>query len=133
MSARFILIAAALLGALAVMLGAFAAHGLRDQLSPRLLEVFRTGVDYQFWHVAALMAVGLLQQRERRFGFSLGAAAFLLGVLFFSGSLYVLALSGVHWLGAITPLGGTAFIIGWLSLAVTLIRQGKQNADSGER
>jgi len=133
MSARFILITAALLGALAVMLGAFAAHGLRDQLSPRLLDVFRTGVDYQFWHVAALMAVGLLQQRARCFGFSLSAAAFLTGVLLFSGSLYVLALSGVHWLGAITPLGGTAFIIGWLSLAVTLIRQGKQNADSGER
>ena len=133
MSARTVLMLAALLGALAVMLGAFAAHGLREQLSPRLLEVFRTGVDYQFWHVLALLAVGLLQQREARFGFSLSAGAFLAGILLFSGSLYVLALSGTHWLGMITPVGGVAFIVGWLSLAVTLLIQGKQNADSGER
>ncbi len=133
MSARLIMTLAAVLGALAVMLGAFAAHGLRDQLSPRLLEVFRTGVDYQFWHVLALLAVGLLQQHQRRLGFSLSAGAFLLGIALFSGSLYVLALSGVHWLGAITPLGGSAFIFGWLCLAVTLVKQGKEHADSGKR
>jgi len=133
MSARFTLIAAALLGALAVVLGAFAAHGLRDQLDERLLAVFQTGVQYQFYHVFALMLTGLLLQRRADGGLRLAAVLFLLGILLFSGSLYVLALSGVHWLGAITPLGGSAFIAGWLVLAFSIFKQGKQNADSGER
>lgn len=129
MSARFTLIAAALLGALAVALGAFAAHGLQAVLSERLLAVFRTGVDYQFWHVGALLGVGLLQQRGNSRGLQCAAAAFLVGILAFSGSLYVLALTGVHWLGAITPLGGSAFIVGWLCLAGSIFQQGRQHAD----
>ncbi len=123
MSARFTLVTAALLGALAVALGAFAAHGLKSVLSAPMLEVFQTGVDYQFWHVAALLVTGLLQQTQNRRGLKVSALAFMVGILCFSGSLYVLALSGVHWLGAITPLGGTAFIIGWLSLAVSIFQQ----------
>ncbi len=123
MSARFTLVTAALLGALAVALGAFAAHGLKSILSAPLLEVFQTGVDYQFWHVAALLVTGLLQQRQNSRGLKLSALAFMAGIACFSGSLYVLALSGVHWLGAITPLGGTAFIVGWLSLAVSIFQQ----------
>ena len=125
MSARFTLLTAALLGALAVALGAFAAHGLKAVLSERLLEVFQTGVDYQFWHVGALLVTGLLQQRQNSRGLKVSALAFLAGIVCFSGSLYVLALSGIHWLGAITPLGGTAFIIGWLSLAVSIFQQDK--------
>lgn len=125
MSARFTLVTAALLGALAVALGAFAAHGLKAVLSARLLDVFQTGVDYQFWHVGALLVTGLLQQKGNSRGLRISATAFLAGIVCFSGSLYVLALSGVHWLGAITPLGGTAFIIGWLSLAVSIFQQGK--------
>jgi len=133
MSARYTLSAAALLGALAVGLGAFASHGLRGQLEVRLLEVFQTGVQYQFYHVFAMMLTGLLLQRRDCRGLRLAAVLFLLGILLFSGSLYVLALSGVHWLGAITPLGGSAFIAGWLVLAFSIFQQGKQNADSGER
>ncbi|MBV0933205.1 DUF423 domain-containing protein [Marinobacterium weihaiense] len=123
MTARFTLVTAALLGALAVALGAFAAHGLRSILTGRLLEVFQTGVDYQFWHVGALLVTGLLQQRCNGLGLKISALAFLVGIVCFSGSLYVLALSGIHWLGVITPLGGTAFIIGWLSLAVSIFQQ----------
>ncbi len=123
MSARFTLVTAALLGALAVALGAFAAHGLKSVLSQRLLEVFQTGVDYQFWHVGALLVTGLLQQKCNSRGLRVSALAFMAGIACFSGSLYVLALSGIHWLGAITPLGGTAFIIGWLSLAVSIFQQ----------
>lgn len=133
MPARYTLSAAALLGALAVGLGAFASHGLRGQLEARLLEVFQIGVQYQFYHVFAMMLTGLLQQRRDCRGLRLAAALFLLGMLIFSGSLYVLALSGVHWLGAITPLGGSAFIAGWLVLAFSIFQQGKQNADSSER
>lgn len=125
MSARFTLVTAALLGALAVALGAFAAHGLKTLLSESLLQVFRTGVDYQFWHVGALLVTGLLQQKRNSRGLKISALAFLVGIIGFSGSLYVLALSGIHWLGAITPLGGTAFIIGWLSLAVSIFQQDK--------
>lgn len=133
MSARFTLTIAAVLGAVAVALGAFAAHGLRSQLSERLLEVFQIGVQYQFYHVFALLLVGLLLQRDDSRGLRWAAVLFLLGILIFSGSLYVLALSGVHWLGVITPLGGSAFIAGWLVLAFSIYQQGKNNADSGER
>ncbi|GAA0789571.1 DUF423 domain-containing protein [Marinobacterium sediminicola] len=132
MSARFTLVTAALLGAIAVALGAFAAHGLKTVLSERLLEVFQTGVEYQFWHVGALLVTGLLQRKGNSRGLQISAVAFLTGVVCFSGSLYVLALSGIHWLGVITPLGGIAFIIGWLSLAVSIYQQEKQYADSGK-
>jgi uncharacterized membrane protein YgdD (TMEM256/DUF423 family) len=133
MTARSTLVIAALLGALAVALGAFAAHGLQTLLSERLLQVFQIGVQYQFYHVFALLLTGLLQQRRDSRGLRLAAVLFLLGILIFSGSLYVLALSGVHWLGAITPLGGSAFIAGWLVLAFSIFKQGNENADSGER
>lgn len=133
MTARSTLVIAALLGALAVALGAFAAHGLQTLLSERLLQVFQIGVQYQFYHVFALLLTGLLQQRRDSRGLRLAAVLFLQGILIFSGSLYVLALSGVHWLGAITPLGGSAFIAGWLVLAFSIFKQGKENADSGER
>jgi uncharacterized membrane protein YgdD (TMEM256/DUF423 family) len=133
MTARYTLLTAALLGALAVALGAFAAHGLQTLFSERLLQVFQIGVQYQFYHVFALLLTGLQQQRRDSRGLRLAAGLFLLGILIFSGSLYVLALSGVHWLGAITPLGGSAFIAGWLVLAFSIFKQGKENADSGER
>jgi uncharacterized membrane protein YgdD (TMEM256/DUF423 family) len=133
MFARFTLTVAALLGAVAVALGAFAAHGLRGRLSEPLLQVFQTGVHYQFYHVLALLLVGLLLQRRESRGLRLAAMLFLLGILIFCGSLYLLALSGVHWLGAITPLGGSAFIAGWLVLAFSIVQHGKHNADSGER
>ncbi len=113
-------------GALAVGLGAFGAHALRSRvtskmLDPRMLEIFETGVRYQMVHALALLAVGLLALHGRT-GTALSVAGwgFLLGSLMFSGSLYGLALSigPSKILGPITPLGGTAFIIGWIALAV---------------
>jgi uncharacterized membrane protein YgdD (TMEM256/DUF423 family) len=105
-------------GFLAVAFGAFAAHGLEGLLSPGLLEVFRTGFDYHGLHALALLAVGL-------FGLHVGSTrallwagwAFATGILLFSGSLYLLALTDARWLGAVTPLGGTAFLLGWGALA----------------
>ena len=133
MSARLILGCAALLGALSVALGAFAAHGLRDQLSARMLDVFQTGVTYQFYHVPALLAVGLLMQRHSHPLLELSGALFLLGILLFSGSLYLLAGTGVHYLGIVTPIGGLSLMGGWLALATALFTGGKKHADTGQR
>jgi len=110
-------------GFLAVALGAFAAHGLRNTLSPELLNTFQTGVQYHMYHALALLGVGLLalyypaQSTVRLSGW-----LFVLGIVLFSGSLYVLALSGIRWLGAITPLGGVAFLAGWTLLAWSMLR-----------
>jgi len=133
MSARLTLLCAALGGALAVMLGAFAAHALRDALAPRMLEVFQTGVTYQFYHVLALFGVGLLQQRRDRRALRLGGGLLVLGMLLFCGSLYTLALTGVHYFGIITPIGGVSLIAGWLALAYAVAGKVKQDADTGER
>lgn len=115
---RHFLVLGAVNGLLAVALGAFAAHALKDLLSSGLLEVFRTGVDYQALHALALLAVGLLGALSTP-GRALAVAgwAFATGILLFSGSLYLLALTDARWLGAITPFGGTAFLIGWGALA----------------
>ncbi|CAK0761187.1 DUF423 domain-containing protein [Gammaproteobacteria bacterium] len=108
----------ALSGLLAVAAGAFAAHGLRSQLPPDLLAVWQTGVQYQGTHALALLAAGLLTLHHPSRAGSLAGWLFLVGILIFSGSLYLLALTGVRWLGAITPLGGAAFLGGWLALLV---------------
>lgn len=119
-SARFTLLIAAFSGMLAVMLGAFGAHALRDLLEPRMLAAWQTAVDYQFWHVAALLAVGCLQQRSSCRWLGASAIAFMLGMLLFSGSLYAMALSGVRQLGIITPFGGVTLIMAWLCLFISL-------------
>lgn len=109
-------------GLLAVVLGAFGAHALRAQLDPRAMGIYETAVQYHFAHSLALLAVGLLYRTAvspRLLGFA--GLAFSTGLLLFSGSLYLLAVTGIRWLGAITPLGGLAFIAGWsLLLAWTL-------------
>jgi uncharacterized membrane protein YgdD (TMEM256/DUF423 family) len=133
MSARLTLLIAALAGAVAVMLGAFAAHVLRAQLSAQMLDVFQTGVTYQFYHVLALFGVGLLRQRSDRPALQVSAWLFLIGMLLFCGSLYVLVLTGEHYLGVITPIGGVAMIAGWLTLAWAVFSKVKQHADTGER
>ena len=114
---------AALLGGLAVAGGAFASHALKDQLSERMLAVFETGIRYQMYHALALLGVGLLLSRAEGGNAWLATAgwAFVAGVLIFSGSLYGLSLSGVKILGAITPLGGVAFIVGWGCLAAACL------------
>jgi len=113
--ARFFVGVAGALGALGVAAGAFAAHGLRAHLAPRMLEVFETGARYQMYH--ALLAVGLLLTRRSHSALTVAGWLFAAGVVLFSGSLYLLAVTGARWLGAITPAGGLAFIAGWLMLA----------------
>ena len=123
------LIAGALLGALAVILGAFAAHSLKSVFSPDSLSIFETGVRYQFYHVFAIFIAVLLQGQFPGNSFIRRAAPlFIIGIILFSGSLYALAIlkaNGSTSLGAvgiITPLGGLFFIAGWLCLAVGIWR-----------
>ncbi len=114
---RIFLTIGAVLGALGVGAGAFAAHGLKARLTPDLLAVFETGARYQMIHALALLAVGLLLARTPHPAVTASGWLFIIGVVIFSGSLYLLAVTGVRWLGAITPIGGLAMIAGWLSLA----------------
>jgi uncharacterized membrane protein YgdD (TMEM256/DUF423 family) len=114
---RHFLLIGAINGFLAVAFGAFAAHALKTLLSTGLLEVFQTGVEYQAVHALALLAVGVLGQGGRSKALNLAGWAFASGILLFSGSLYILALTDIRWLGAITPFGGSAFLLGWGALA----------------
>lgn len=107
---------------IAVGAGAFGAHALRTRLSPDLLAVFETGARYQMYHALALVLVGLLVTRWPGGTTVWAGWLFLAGTVLFSGSLYLLALSGMRWLGAITPLGGVAFLAGWLCLALAARR-----------
>jgi uncharacterized membrane protein YgdD (TMEM256/DUF423 family) len=103
----------ALLAFLAVAGGAFGAHSLKAVLSSELLTVFETAVRYQMYHALALLVIGQSMDRGANTWFHWAGWCFLLGVVLFSGSLYALVFSGTRWLGAITPLGGVAFLIGW--------------------
>ena len=122
---RLFITLAALSGFLAVGFGAFGAHALRARLTDEALQVFQTGVSYQMYHALALLAVGIVLARFSTDGsvwLSASGWLFVAGSLLFSGSLYLLALTGTTWLGAITPLGGLAFLAGWLVLAVGMWR-----------
>lgn len=113
----------ALYGFLGVGMGAFGAHALRTRLSADMLGVWKTAVEYQMFHALALLGVGLLlRQAATSTWLSAAAICFAAGVLLFSGSLYALALSGVRILGAVTPLGGLLFLIGWALLFVATLR-----------
>ena len=113
-------IEAAAFGAAAVMLGAFGAHALRGQLDVAAMQVWHTAVEYQFWHVLALLAIaGVAPPRGARWWRASGIA-FIVGIMLFCGSLYALALGAPHWIGAITPLGGTCLISGWLLLGLAV-------------
>lgn len=112
---------------MSVVLGAFAAHGLKSRLDEYALSIFQTAAQYQMTHSLALIFCGLfafqLQQSQANpFWLNISAICFAVGILFFSGSLYGLALTGQKWLGPITPLGGLLFIIGWISFAVAVIK-----------
>jgi uncharacterized membrane protein YgdD (TMEM256/DUF423 family) len=102
---------------IAVGLGAFAAHGLKSRLEPAMLATFETGVRYQMYHALALLAVAWACTRWPGTAASVSGWLFIAGTVLFSGSLYALSLTGVRWLGAITPLGGVALLAGWLCLA----------------
>lgn len=116
MTSRWAATLGALLAGVAVALGAFGAHALRARLEPRDLEIFETAVRYQMYHALALLAVGWLISREAP-GAGAAAWSFLFGIALFSGSLFLMVATGRRWLGAVTPLGGVAFLIGWLLLA----------------
>jgi uncharacterized membrane protein YgdD (TMEM256/DUF423 family) len=122
---RYFLPFAAASGFLAVALGAFGAHALRDHLDAYSMDVFQTAVLYHFVHTLALLAVGLLCRVSRPHR-SLRAAgtAFTVGLAIFCGSLYLLSITGIRWLGAITPIGGVAFICGWLLLLYWSLLEG---------
>ncbi|HEX8700661.1 MAG TPA: DUF423 domain-containing protein [Myxococcaceae bacterium] len=109
---------------LSVAAGAFGAHALKARLSPDLLTIFETGARYHMYHALGLIAVGLVAQARPSPLLSAGGWAMLAGIVLFSGSLYALALSGVRALGAITPLGGLGFLVGWVLLALGAWRQG---------
>lgn len=111
-------------GFVAVALGAFAAHGLRGRLSADMLAIVETGARYQMYHALALLGVAWVASRWP--GPLVGAAGwlFVIGTVLFSGSLYLLGATGQRWLGAVTPVGGAAFLLGWLALVAAAVRSG---------
>ncbi len=117
-SGRAVAAAGALLAALGIALGAFGAHGLERMLEPRALGWWQTGVQYQMWNAVGLVALGLAPARLRASAWLIGA-----GTLIFSGTLYVMALTGVRWLGMVTPVGGVLMIAGWGWAALRLARR----------
>lgn len=126
MSPRATLAIAAMTGMMAVLLGAFGAHGLKPLLSSTgRTEVFNLAVEYQFYHALALLATGLIATHYPSKNFSYAGISFLTGVFFFSGSLYLLAILNKPVLGAITPMGGVCFILGWLFLFIGIVKSKK--------
>jgi uncharacterized membrane protein YgdD (TMEM256/DUF423 family) len=111
--AKIWLLSAALFGFLSVALGAFGAHSLKNVLDGYGKSVYEKAVLYQMFHSMALLAVGVLQHLFKEISFSPAGFGFLVGIVLFSGSLYALAITGTKWLGAITPIGGLAFLFGW--------------------
>ena len=111
-----------ILAGIAVGLGAFGAHGLRGILSPEDLVTFETGVRYQMYHALALLGVAWAVTQWETVLLEWSGWLFVLGILVFSGSLYILVLTGQRWLGAVTPLGGLALILGWVLLASAVLR-----------
>ena len=112
----------AIAGAIGVLLGAFGAHGLKSRVDADMLAVFETGVRYHMYHALALLAVGWAATRWPGTWVNASGWLFLVGIVVFCGSLYVMTLTGARWLGAITPLGGVAFISGWIALAVAALQ-----------
>ncbi len=119
---KILLVLGALNGALAVSFGAFGAHGLKSRVDDSMLAVWSTASEYHFYHALAMLLCGLLAKAFGASGMVTAGWLLFAGTLVFSGSLYVMVLSGQKWLGAITPLGGTALIIGWLMLAWSLFK-----------
>ncbi|QYJ87186.1 DUF423 domain-containing protein [Shewanella mesophila] len=113
---------AALSGFMAVALGAFAAHGLKHVTTPEMIAIFNLGVEYQFYHTFALIAVAFSGHWLKSRLIDWAGYLFLLGIVLFSGSLYLYALLGAKWTGPITPMGGVCFLLGWLFIAVAVWR-----------
>lgn len=122
-AARLFIALGSVNAALAVIFGAFGAHALKTRISPEMLSVYHTGSQYHFYHALGMLLVGLLaNQMQNEGALQLSGFLMLAGIVLFSGSLYLLAVTGVTWLGAITPLGGVAFIAAWIVLAIAAVR-----------
>ena len=113
---RFFFLSGAVAAFIAVALGAFGAHSLRTKLSPDMLNIFEVGVRYQMYHALGLIAVAWAMTRWPEANLNAAGWAFIVGIVVFSGSLYLLSATDIRWLGAITPIGGLAFLIGWAIL-----------------
>ncbi|PHA00383.1 hypothetical protein COE51_07290 [Bacillus pseudomycoides] len=108
--------------ALSVALGAFGAHGLEGKISPKMLEVWKTGVTYQMFHAGGLFVVALLMDKIQSSLVSAAGWCMVAGIILFSGSLYALSTTGMKFFGPITPLGGVAFIVGWVLLGTAVVK-----------
>ena len=118
MKNRTILISGAIFMALGVLLGAFGAHALKTRLTPEMMQIYQIGVEYQFYHAMGLLFTGIIGFQINSKWVSRSAIFLGIGIILFSGSLYLIALSGIKAIGAITPIGGLLFIAGWISLAI---------------
>ena len=116
------IIIGSVLAALAVSIGAFGAHGLKSKVSSEDLVIFETGVRYQMYHSLGLILIGILGFHYPSIIIQLPAILFLIGIIIFSGTLYLIPLTGLRWFGAITPIGGTALIAGWVVLVYNIIK-----------
>jgi len=127
---RKLIVAGAAFAMLAVLIGAFAAHGLKQLLDGYALGLIETAARYQMYHAIALLIVGVMAMSPRLSPrwLKLAALAFIVGIVLFSGSLYLLAFTGIGWLGAITPVGGIAFVGGWCALIVAACGQSSEVA-----
>ncbi|MFC0471655.1 DUF423 domain-containing protein [Halalkalibacter kiskunsagensis] len=121
MAKLFLLIGSIVMG-LSVAIGAFGAHGLEPRLTERMMKNYQTGVQYHMIHGLAIVAIGVIALKFPLPGLNGAGWSFLVGIILFSGSLYAMALTGITKLGAVTPIGGLAFIIGWILLGVAVVR-----------
>ena len=122
-SAKLFLVSGCIAALLAVALGAFGAHGLKTRIAPDLMTAYQTGIEYHFYHALGMILVGLAALHLPESALLKGAGwAMLAGIILFCGSLYLLSLTGMRWLGAITPLGGVSFLAGWGLFAAAVIK-----------
>tara|TARA_R100001143_G_C3359413_1_gene134595 strand:- start:3261 stop:3644 length:384 start_codon:yes stop_codon:yes gene_type:complete len=127
MNPKHLFISGSLLMALAVGFGAFGAHIVQDMLTPDRFDVYKTAVEYHFYHALGLLIIGLISQRMKpSVWIKWSGTCMIAGILIFSGSLYTLTLTDTSWLGAVTPLGGFALVLGWIFLAIGILKQPKE-------
>ena len=119
---KTIILTGAVFMALAVILGAFGAHALKEKLASDMMQVYKTGVEYHFYHALGLILIGIISMNISSGLINWSAILITIGIVLFSGSLYVLAITGIKWLGAITPIGGISFIAGWILLILAVLK-----------
>ena len=120
---RIILMTASIFLVLAVAIGAFGAHGLKSHLSAEMIQIYKTGVEYHFYHALGLLLIGVIAISFPSELLKWSAILLAVGIILFSGSLYILAITGIKWIGAITPLGGLGFIAGWVLLFMAALKK----------